>query len=121
MGLPRLLGIDGINKGQGLYRAKAKDDYQRELIAAGLLPADSFTPTSAEEEESVISVAGDKQTTINNGSKLATAIAAAALPLAGIGAYKMLADDKQPESPPAIVAPVDPGQDTSLTYDFGIE
>lgn len=115
--LPRLLAIDNMAKDGAMYRARLKDDHARHVAALNRVTGDNLQPTEPEEE--MISVAGDTTTTVHNsGSKLAAAVAAAALPLAGIGAYLLW--QNQPDTP-APEQPAATDRDTYVPYYFDIE
>lgn len=117
LGLSRLLAIDNMAKDGNILRAKIKDDHRRQVAQLNRVTGDNFEPT--EPEEAMISVAGDTQTTVNNGAgKLAAAVAAAALPLAGIGAYLLW--QSQPDKP-APEPPAATDRDTYVPYYFDIE
>lgn len=107
-------------KDANLLRAKIKDDHRRQVAQLNRVTGDNFEPT--DPEEAMISVAGDTQTTVNNGAgRLAAVVAAAALPLAGIGAYLLW--QNQPDTPPAVEQPAQPSEDrdTYVPYYFDIE
>lgn len=130
MGLSRLVATDHMNKMLAASRRRVEDDHKRQALQLQQITGVEFElAEDTEDDEVAISVTGD--TTHNytapasNASTLAKAAGVAGLTglaaLAGVGAYKVIDDNDNPQPPPAIVAPAEPGRDTSLTYDFGIE
>lgn len=133
LGLSRYVGLDNMQKMLAGARRRTSDSHRAQMEKLKQVQGIEFPLTeSTEDEEVAINVQGDttyNQPAAQQSSLLTTgaaALAAAALPLAGIGVYEMITDDQpaavvQPAEQPPQQPPTGSDRDSYVPYAFGIE